>query len=67
MGSNREKYNIAVAILEKLQFLKGNKDYFAILMVAIIFSSTIHTTLLCELSIWPTTLKIKIIKKSVII
>ena len=25
MGSNREKSNIAVAILEKLPFLKGNK------------------------------------------
>ena len=25
MGSNREKFNIAIAILEKLQFLKGNK------------------------------------------
>ena len=25
MGSNREKSNIAIAILEKLPFLKGNK------------------------------------------
>ena len=25
MESNREKYNIAIAILEKLPFLKGNK------------------------------------------
>ena len=29
MGSNREKSNIAIAILEKLLFLKGNKNYFA--------------------------------------
>ena len=29
MGSNREKSNIATAILEKLSFLKGNKNYFA--------------------------------------
>jgi hypothetical protein len=29
MGSNREKSNIAIAILEKLPFLKGNKNYFA--------------------------------------
>ena len=28
MGSNREKSNIAIAILEKLPFLKGNKNYF---------------------------------------
>ena len=28
MGSYREKCNIAIAILEKLQFLKGNKNYF---------------------------------------
>ena len=26
MGSNREKSNIAVTILEKLTFLKGNKN-----------------------------------------
>ena len=26
--SNREKYNIAIAILEKLQFLNGNKNYY---------------------------------------
>ena len=26
MGSNREKSNIAIAILEKLPFLKGNKN-----------------------------------------
>ena len=25
MGSNREKFNIAIAILEKLPFLKGDK------------------------------------------
>ena len=29
MGSNREKSNIAIAILEKLSFLEGNKIYFA--------------------------------------
>ena len=29
MGSNREKTNIAIAILEKLPSLKGNKNYFA--------------------------------------
>ena len=28
MGSNREKFNIAIAILEKLPFIKGNKNYF---------------------------------------
>ena len=28
MGSNREKSNIAIAILEKLPFLKGNKNDF---------------------------------------
>ena len=27
MGSNREKSNIAIAILEKLTFLNGNKNY----------------------------------------
>ena len=27
MGSNREKSNIASAILEKLPFLKGNKNF----------------------------------------
>jgi hypothetical protein len=27
--SNREKSNIAIAILEKLSFLKGNNNYFA--------------------------------------
>ena len=26
MGSNREKSNIAIAILEKLSYLKGNKN-----------------------------------------
>jgi hypothetical protein len=29
MGSIREKSNIAIAILEKSPFLKGNKNYFA--------------------------------------
>jgi hypothetical protein len=29
LGSNREKSNIAIAILEKLPFLKGTKNYFA--------------------------------------
>ena len=29
MGSNREKSNIAVAIMEKLPFLTSNKNYFA--------------------------------------
>jgi hypothetical protein len=29
MGSNREKSNIAIAILVKLPFLNGNKNYFA--------------------------------------
>ena len=29
MGSNREKSNIAIAILDKWPFLKGNKNYFA--------------------------------------
>ena len=29
MGSNREKSNIAITILEKLLSLKGNKNYFA--------------------------------------
>ena len=29
MGSNREKSNIAIAILERLPFLKGNNNYFA--------------------------------------
>ena len=33
MGSKREKSNIAIAILEKLPFLKGTKNY----LVAIIF------------------------------
>jgi hypothetical protein len=41
MGSNREKSNIAIAILEKLPFIKGNKKLFRILMVAIIFSPTV--------------------------
>ena len=27
--SNKEKFNIAIAILEKLPPLKGNKNYFA--------------------------------------
>ena len=30
MGSNREKSTIAIAVLAKLPFLKGNKNYFAI-------------------------------------
>ena len=29
MGSNRENSSIAIAILEELPFLKGNKNYFA--------------------------------------
>ena len=29
MGSNKEKFNIAIVILEKLSLLKGNKNYFA--------------------------------------
>ena len=29
MGSNREKFNIAIAIFEKLSFFKDNKNYFA--------------------------------------
>jgi hypothetical protein len=29
MGGNREKSSIAIAILEKLPFLKGRKNYFA--------------------------------------
>jgi hypothetical protein len=29
MGSNTEKSNTAIAILEKLAFLKGDKNYFA--------------------------------------
>ena len=29
MGSNREKSNIAISILEKLPFLKSKKNYFA--------------------------------------
>ena len=29
MGCNREKSNIAIAILEKLPFLKGNQNNFA--------------------------------------
>ena len=29
MGSNREKYNFAIAILDKRPFLKGSKNYFA--------------------------------------
>ena len=41
MGGKREKSNIAIAILEKLPFLKGNK-LFRILMVAIIFSPTLY-------------------------
>ena len=40
MGSNREKSNIAIAILET----KGNK-IFRILMVAIIFSPTVYIQL----------------------
>ena len=28
MGSKREKSNIAIAILEKITFLKSNKNYF---------------------------------------
>ena len=28
MGGNREKSDIAIAILEKLTFLKGNKNHF---------------------------------------
>ena len=27
MGINREKSDIAIAILEKFEFLKGNKNY----------------------------------------
>ena len=30
MGSNREKSNIAIAILEKLPFLNGNKNYWSL-------------------------------------
>ena len=41
MGNNKEKSNIAIAILKKLPFLKGNKNYFSILMAAIIFSPTV--------------------------
>ena len=44
MGSNREKSNIAIAILEKLPFYKGLQKLFRILMVVpgtIIFASTI--------------------------
>ena len=33
---------IQSTILEKLPFLKGNKNYFYILMVAIIFSPTVQ-------------------------
>jgi hypothetical protein len=29
MGGNREKFNIAIAVLEELPFLKGYKNYFA--------------------------------------
>ena len=42
MGSNREKSNISIAILEKLPFLKGNKKIFRILRAAIIFSPTVY-------------------------
>ena len=38
----REKSNIAIVILEKLPFLKGNKKLFRIFKVAIIFSSTAY-------------------------
>ena len=40
--SNREKSNIAIAILEKTTIFKGYQNLFRILMVAIIFSSTVH-------------------------
>ena len=46
MESNREKSNIAIAILEKLSFLKGEQKLFRILMVAIIFSSTVQNLFL---------------------
>ena len=42
MGSNRENSNIAIVILENLQFSNGNKNYYRILMVAIIFSPTVQ-------------------------
>ena len=40
MGNNREKSNIAIAILEKWPFIKGKK-IISHFMVAIIFSSTV--------------------------
>ena len=40
MGRNREKFNISIAILEKLQFRYDTKNYFAILGAPIIFSPT---------------------------
>ena len=41
MGCHRKKFNIAIAILKKFTFLKGNKKLFRMLMVAIIFSPTV--------------------------
>ena len=41
MGSNGEKFNIAIAILENLYFQRVTK-LFRILMIAIIFSSTVE-------------------------
>ena len=41
MGSNREKSNIAEAILKKITIFKEQQKLFLILMVAIIFSSTV--------------------------
>ena len=42
MGSNREKFNIAIVILENYHFFKGYQKLFRILMVAIIFWPTLH-------------------------
>ena len=51
MGSNREKCNIAIAILEALPFLMGKK-LFHILVVAIIFSPTVMFYHLGDVSIF---------------
>ena len=45
MESNREKSNVAIALFEKLPFLKGNKNLFRILMVAKILNKTNKTKL----------------------
>ena len=49
MGSNTEKFNIAIAILEKLSFLKCKKNYFAFDGSNNIFADCIVGTQICHI------------------